>query len=223
MHLLRGILFRMKEFSQKYLKFLKDDLGGLNLTRILDDDEFYQKQILDSVIPIQKTKLIKEELEKKKLLIDVGFGGGFPIIPLSYLFPEFKFVGFEGRGKKVNAVQKIADYFKLKNISLFHKRIEEVLIDFEAIITFKAVGNINKLLSCIHSTKTVYVCFYKGPNFLEKEGGEPPLKGWRLVDENEFEIPGTEGRVLLVYKNIGVPRGTSSKNKINLVKLSDLL
>ena len=49
------------------------------------------------------------------------------------------------------------------------------------------------------------------------------LRGWKLVEENEFEIPGTDGRVLLVYKNTGVPCGTSSKNKINLVKLSDLL
>ena len=90
-------------------------------------------------------------------------------------------------------------------------------------ITFKAVGNVNKLLACINSTKTVYVCFYKGPNFLEKEGDEPLLKGWRLVEENEFEIPGTDGRVLLVYKNTSVPCGTNPKNKINLVKLSDLL
>lgn len=213
----------MKEFSQRYLQYLKEDLKGLNLTRILDEDEFFKKQILDSIIPIEKTKTIREELEKKKFLIDVGFGGGFPIIPLSYLFPEVEFVGFEGRGKKVKAVQKIAEHFKLKNISLFHKRIEEVLIDREAVITFKAVGNVNKLLSCIHSTKIVHVCFYKGPKFSEKEGDEPLLRGWKLVEENEFEIPGTDGRVLLVYKNTGVPCGTNSKNKINLVKLSDLL
>ena len=213
----------MKEFSQRYLEYLKDDLKGLNLTRILDEDEFYQKQILDSVIPIEKARLIRTELEKRKLLIDVGFGGGFPIIPLSYLFPEVKFVGFEGRSKKVKAVQKIAEHFQLKNVSLYHKRIEEILIDLEAVITFKAVGNVNKLLACINSTKTVHACFYKGPNFSEKEGDEPLLKGWKLLEENEFEIPGTDGRVLLVYKNTSVPCGTSSKNKNNLVKLSELL
>ena len=213
----------MKDFSQRYLQYLKGDLKGLNLTRILDEDEFYQKQILDSVIPIEKTRLITAELEKHKLLIDVGFGGGFPVIPLSYLFPKVKFVGFEGRGKKVKAVQKIADHFNLKNVSLFHKRIEEVLIDLETVITFKAVGNVNKLLASINSTKTVYACFYKGPNFSKKEGDEPLLTGWKLVEEKEFEIPGTDGRVLLIYKNTSVPCGTSPKNKINLVKLSDLL
>ena len=213
----------MKEFSQRYLRILNSDLKGLNLTRILDEDEFYQKQILDSIIPIEKTKLIMNELKKRKLLIDVGFGGGFPVIPLSYLFPEVKFVGFEGRGKKVKAVQKIASHFNLKNVSLFHKRIEDILIDLEVVITFKAVGSVNKLLACINSTKAVYVCFYKGPNFSEKEGDESLIKGWKFVEEKEFEIPGTDGRVLLIYKNTSVPCGTSSKNKINLVKLSDLL
>ena len=30
MPLLRGILFRMKEFSQRYLQYLKDDLKDIN-------------------------------------------------------------------------------------------------------------------------------------------------------------------------------------------------
>ena len=213
----------MKEFSQKYLQFLKDELKGLNLTRILDEEEFYQKQILDSVIPIEKTSFIKKELENRKILIDVGFGGGFPIIPLSYLFPKVKFVGFEGRSKKVKAVESIVKHFNLQNVLLFHKRIEEILIDLEVVVTFKAVGNVNKLLDCIRTTKPIYVCFYKGPQFLEKEGGDPLLKGWSLVGEHQFEVSGTDGRTLLIYKNTSVPCGTSLKKKINLVKLSDLL
>ena len=67
----------MKEFSHKYLRFLKDELSGLNLTRILDEEEFYQKQVLDSVLPIQSTDIVRDRLKKTKLLVDVGFGGGF--------------------------------------------------------------------------------------------------------------------------------------------------
>ena len=71
--------------------------------------------------------------------------------------------------------------------------------------------------------KAVQSPISKGPNFFEKEGMEPLIKGWKLVEKKEVSIPGTEGRLFLVYKNHNVPHGTQAKNKINLVKLSELL
>ncbi|MEE2743767.1 MAG: RsmG family class I SAM-dependent methyltransferase [Bdellovibrionota bacterium] len=213
----------MKNFSKEYLNILKNELKGINLTRILDQDEFYYKQILDSVLPIESSELILKELNKRKIILDIGFGGGFPLLPLGYKFPSFKCIGLESKNKKVEAVRRITKLLNLKNIDVFHKRIEDVLIDVEVVITFKAVGEVNKMLKSIRTNKSIYVCFYKGPNFFEKEGTEPLIKGWKLVEKREVSIPGTEGRLFLVYKNHNVPHGTQAKNKINLVKLSELL
>jgi len=87
----------MLDFSLKYLSILKTKLAGLNLTNILDQDEFYQKQILDSILPYQESQFFQADVKKTMLVVDVGFGGGFPILPLAKLLPDVKFVGVESK------------------------------------------------------------------------------------------------------------------------------
>ena len=117
----------MRDFSNKYLKFLKVELKGLNLTRILDSEEFYQKQIVDSIQPAQDSAILQDAIANCEYVVDIGFGGGFPILPLAKKFPHTKFVGFEAREKKVIAVKKIVSYFKMGNVQLIHNRIENIL------------------------------------------------------------------------------------------------
>ena len=87
----------MKEFAKKYLEILEGPLAGINLTRILNFDDFYHKQILDSVLPFELSDIFKKSLKNSELVIDVGFGGGFPILPLAKLLPEINFIGIETR------------------------------------------------------------------------------------------------------------------------------
>ena len=78
----------MLDFSLKYLQILKTDLAGLNLTNILDDEEFYHKQILDSINPYLQSASFQAEVKEKGVVVDVGFGGGFPILPGTSPPPE---------------------------------------------------------------------------------------------------------------------------------------
>jgi len=210
----------MKNFSQKYLDLLTGEFAGINLTRIESPDEFFNKQIMDSVLPETHSEIFKKALEKTGLLIDIGFGGGFPILPLAYKNPDKKFYGFDARAKKVQIVSKIANRLELKNVKLMHQRFEEVIFDRDAVITFKAVGKVSDLLPRLKTNKTLYVFFYKGPNFYELEDIEELLDTWELIEEVSYEVEGTEGRVLLGFKNINVLRGTKTSQNI---KLSELL
>ena len=160
-------------------------------------------------------------LEKTKILVYVGFGGGFPILPLSFTNPDKKFIGFDARAKKAQVVQKIADRLGLHNVKLLHQRFECVDFDQDVIITFKAVGKVAELLPLLQTTKNLYVFFYKGPNFYELEDIEELLEKWELIEEISYDVPGTEGRLFLGFKNKKVLRGTISTEKI--VKFSSLL
>jgi 16S rRNA (guanine527-N7)-methyltransferase len=210
----------MKNFSQKYLDLLTGEFAGINLTRIESPDEFFNKQIMDSVLPETHSEIFKKALEKTGLLIDIGFGGGFPILPLAYKNPDKRFYGFDARAKKVQIVSKIANRLELKNVKLMHQRFEEVIFDKDAVITFKAVGKVSDLLPRLKTNKTLYVFFYKGPNFYELEDIEELLDTWELIEEVSYDVEGTEGRVLLGFKNINVLRGTKTSQNI---KLSELL
>jgi len=211
----------MLDFSIKYLEILKTDLAGLNLTNILDQDEFYHKQILDSILPYQESKLFQEDIAKTKLVVDVGFGGGFPILPLAKLLPDVQFVGVESRRKKAEAVTLIAEKLGLKNVKLVHSRLEDFLFDKKATVTFKAVGTIGDYLPIINGQHPMKVFFYKGPSFVELEGSqvEKLKSSWEMIGNEEIKVPSTQQRFLVSFSSKNVPRGTAKY----LVKLSDFL
>ena len=211
----------MLDFSLKYLYILKTQLAGLNLTNILDADEFYQKQILDSILPYQESELFQNSVQKTGVVVDVGFGGGFPILPLAKLLPHVKFVGVESRRKKTEAVTLIANELGLQNVKLVHSRLEDFNFDRPSTITFKAVGTVGDYLPLIHHKHPTQVFFYKGPSFMQLEGEQIKNieKNWKLLENQEIKVPGTQQRFLVSFESVNVPRGTAK----TLVKLSDFL
>lgn len=211
----------MLDFSIRYLEVLKTKLSGLNLTKILDPDEFYHKQILDSINPYLQSQLFKSEISTKGVVVDVGFGGGFPILPLAKLLPDVKFVGVETRRKKADAVRLIASELGLRNVTLVHSRLEDFLFDRPAVVTFKAVGTVADFLPIVHSTtKDISVFFYKGPSFIDLEQHSlKTLKDWKILENQPISVPGTDERYLVSFSLQNVPRGTAK----TLVKLSEFL
>jgi 16S rRNA (guanine527-N7)-methyltransferase len=161
-------------------------------------------------------------VKRRGVVVDVGFGGGFPILPLAKLLPEIQFVGVESKRKKADAVTLIAEELGLTNVQLVHSRLEDFLFDRPATITFKAVGTAKDYLPAIqHTTKDLSVFLYKGPNFMELEGKDLPKleKDWKLLENQEITVPGTQQRFLVSFQSVNVPRGTAN----SLVKLSDFL
>lgn len=213
----------MEEFAQNYFELLTTEYRGINLTRINEYQDFYDKQILDSVEPLRQSALFESAINQAGLFIDIGFGGGFPILPLAFCLPDVKFIGIETRNKKVKVVGEIAQKLKLKNVALNHARIENVLIDRPAVCSLKAVGKVDEFLAKINATVLdLKVFFYKGPNFyeLENESLEKAKKNWKVVEEAEITIPNTEKRYLIGFSPKNVPCGT--KNIKQLVKVSDI-
>lgn len=220
----------MLNFSIRYLNILKTELAGLNLTKILEPDEFYNKQILDSINPYLQSEFFQAEVQSKGVLVDVGFGGGFPILPLAQMLPGIRFIGIESKNKKVEAVRLIAERLGLSNVTLVHSRLEDVLFDIPSVVTFKAVGTAADYLPAInHDMNKLTVFLYKGPSFLELEGPSlEKLEKWKMIENQEIEVPGTEKRYLISFALNNVPRGTNIQNKPsritkNLVKLSDFI
>jgi 16S rRNA (guanine527-N7)-methyltransferase len=215
----------MKNFAKKYFDLLVGEYKGINLTRINTFDEFYNKQIIDSVKPQEVSKSFSAALSKQKLLIDVGFGGGFPILPLAFKNPKLSFVGVETRGKKVKVVGEISSKLGLKNTKFVHSRIEHLFIDVPALVCFKAVGKVHDFLSKINTDQKLQVYFYKGPNFYTLEAEQLLLakNEWKIIEEVEIKVEGTEKRYLIGFENVNVPCGTNTNSSKNLVKLSQLL
>ena len=63
------------------------------------------------------------------LAMDVGCGGGFPGLPLAIIYPDTEFWLVDSVGKKLKAVQDMADELGLENVRVHHGRVEELVDD----------------------------------------------------------------------------------------------
>ncbi len=214
----------MKEFAQKYLDVLEGPLKGINLTRILDFDDFYNKQIIDSVLPYENSKVFKDSINLSEVIVDVGFGGGFPLVPLASLNPEKCFMGMESKNKKAEAVKIICSELGIENVRPMHGRIETFEIDLPVTIIFKAVGKIPDCIKLLNISKRSNVFFYKGPGLYDQEDLKNLGSNIKKIEEQTFELPDGSQRILIGYEISPVPRGTQKSNSSQkkLVRISAL-
>lgn len=102
----------------------------INVISRQDIENLYEKHVLHS-LGIAKVLNFKHGTE----ILDVGTGGGFPGIPLAILFPECHFHLVDSIGKKIKVVTEVAQALGLKNLTGQHERAENVVNDFDFIIS----------------------------------------------------------------------------------------
>ena len=107
---------------QLFQDFLININSQLNLTRLLEGNDFWIAQVFDSLWPF------KEELKHPELsreLIDVGSGCGFPGLALAIALPLSKVTLVEAVAKKQQAIQSIANLLKINSrVEILNERIE---------------------------------------------------------------------------------------------------
>jgi 16S rRNA (guanine527-N7)-methyltransferase len=90
----------------------------INLSSFKTAEMVMQKHIEDSLVLNEHI-----QLESKKVL-DVGTGGGFPMLPLALSNPTANFVGIDSVQKKLTAVADMLAKLELTNVELIHERAE---------------------------------------------------------------------------------------------------
>ncbi|MFO7807597.1 MAG: 16S rRNA (guanine(527)-N(7))-methyltransferase RsmG [Candidatus Moraniibacteriota bacterium] len=101
----------------------------VNLISRKDIDNLYLHHVLPS-LSIAKAVEFKPETK----ILDVGTGGGFPGIPLAVMFPLAHFTLIDSTGKKIEAVESIAQDLNLKNVEIKKARSEEIKDKFDFIV-----------------------------------------------------------------------------------------
>lgn len=80
----------------------------------------------EKIIPLHYADCVKiaEKIPEGATVIDIGCGGGFPILPLAIVRPDLKMTGLDSTDKKVKYVQNTANELGLK-ISTLSARAED--------------------------------------------------------------------------------------------------
>jgi len=131
----------MRKEHEDLITYILDWNEKINVTAIKDRDEFYHKNILDS---IELTKLF--EYQEAKEILDMGTGGGFPGLPLAIESPEKNFLLVDAVGKKLKVVEDTALKLGLKNVKTLHVRAEDFSKKegFDLVVS-RAVANLSTL------------------------------------------------------------------------------
>jgi 16S rRNA (guanine527-N7)-methyltransferase len=86
----------------------------------------FGRHILPSLAPLGLDDPIIQNDDNQRVA-DVGTGGGFPGLPLAIAYPNVEFLLVDSVGKKLVAVQDMADKLGLTNVQTQHARAEEMV------------------------------------------------------------------------------------------------
>ncbi len=124
-----------------------DENTRINLTALREPEKCWIGNVLDSLPMLD----ILEKVGNPKKLLDVGTGGGFPLLPLALAMPESRWAGLDSTGKKIEAIRRIAKDRGIANIDLVIGRAEDIARDKTHreqydVVTARAVADLAALL-----------------------------------------------------------------------------
>ncbi|MBX2971997.1 MAG: 16S rRNA (guanine(527)-N(7))-methyltransferase RsmG [Flavobacteriales bacterium] len=102
----------------------------INLVSRKDMENLYERHILHS-LGIARVVTFR----KGTRIVDVGTGGGFPLVPLAILFPECTFHGIDGIGKKITAVKGVVEGLGITNCTAEQVRSTDHKLRYDVIVS----------------------------------------------------------------------------------------
>lgn len=175
-----------------YLDLLLRWNARVSLTAIRSPEEIIQRHFGESFFTAAH---LAARLPPNAEILDYGSGPGFPGLPIQMLLPEVRVTLAESQAKKVAFLREVIRTLNLK-AEIWPRRVENLPESrrFDA-VTMRAV---EKMASSI---ETAFTHVHDGGFVAALVGSEIDLPG-----AEEFAIPGSERRRLLICRN--VPRGT---------------
>ncbi len=202
------------QFQQLY-QLIIDGNRQLNLTRITETEEFWEKHLWDSLRGIAPKQHFIPGIEKGKRIIDIGTGAGFPGMPISIIFPNSQVTLLDSTGKKITFIETILSVLALNNAKTLLGRAEEIGQQIQHrqqydLAVIRAVGNVS---ACAE---------YSLP--LVKKGGLAIIyRGtWTQAENESLETAVTQlGGVIELIEQFSTPLSNSIRHCLYLRKVTN--
>ncbi|MCW5312321.1 16S rRNA (guanine(527)-N(7))-methyltransferase RsmG [Nostoc sp. KVJ3] len=116
---------QQQEQFQRLYELILEGNRQLNLTRITDPQEFWEKHLWDSlrgIVPLLSANLSSAP----PALIDIGTGAGFPGVPVTIAVPNCTITLVDSTRKKITFLDNILTELALTNAKTLVDRAEEI-------------------------------------------------------------------------------------------------
>lgn len=104
------------------MKIFLEENQKLNLSAFRTPEQCWTGNVLDSLAAVGY--MTQNPQRRADRWLDLGTGGGFPLLPLAICMPKAHHTGLDATRKKIDAVQRIADALDIQNITLLCGRAE---------------------------------------------------------------------------------------------------
>ncbi|MEH2276246.1 MAG: 16S rRNA (guanine(527)-N(7))-methyltransferase RsmG [Nostoc sp.] len=111
---------------QRLYELILEGNRQLNLTRITDPQEFWEKHLWDSLRGIAPQGQFISSLQDGAFVIDIGTGAGFPGIPVIITAPNCQITLMDSTRKKITFIDNILTELALTNAKTLVGRAEEI-------------------------------------------------------------------------------------------------
>ncbi len=193
-------------FRKTFLDFNKHT----NLISKNDQEFFYEKHVFDSLS--LSLFFAKYDIPENSTILDIGTGGGFPSVPLSIAFPDFKIVAVDSIKKKIDFIDMIKNKLSLENITPICARVEDsqdLKKESFDVVTTRALADLRVILEygLPFVKKGGYFVAYKSQKIDEEiKNAKNAIKilGGKIVEKIPYSLPIAQNheRFLLVIKKI---------------------
>lgn len=185
----------------------------LNLSAFREEEHAWVGNILDSLGFLHLSEK-EPKLQEITSLLDIGTGGGFPLLPLALTLPAIQCAGIDSTKKKIDAVERMVETLKIPNVKLLSGRMED-LAHQEALegkfdlVTARAVASLSVLLEYAARFLKVggHAAFWKSTKVAsELAASAEAQKTLRMpfVRTQEYSLPeGWGDRMIVLFKKTG--------------------
>lgn len=115
-----------------------------NLTTITDASSVLTLHVADSLTLVPK---VKEFAPAAKRVLDVGSGGGLPVVPLAVMRPDLSVSAVDTVKKKAVFLRQAGVMCRLRNFTVYNDRVEKLSLPPFDVITNRAFASLKDMTS----------------------------------------------------------------------------
>lgn len=201
---------------RKLVSAFLEENKKLNLSAHRTEESCWIGNVLDSLAAMELPLL--QDAKEGSSVIDIGTGGGFPLLPLAILLPHCRFTGIDATRKKVDAVGRIIQELRIPNVPVVCGRAEDVGQNPQHreqydIVLSRAVAELSTLLEITVPFARIggSIILWKSLDIAEELQASSHAQqklSCALADQHRYALPGDWGeRQLLVYRKTGTTPG----------------